>query len=53
MLTYSAHPDTTDDVQTEIVRWFGTRSKEKELPCTFVRTPKESALKIVITSANA
>jgi hypothetical protein len=52
MLTYSAQPSTVEDVQTEIVKWFGARSKKQELPCTFSRKPKESALNIFISSAH-
>lgn len=49
MLTFSAQPDTVEDVQTEIQKWFGPRSKEQELFCTFSRKPKESALNIFIS----
>jgi hypothetical protein len=49
MLTFSVQPDTVEDVQTEIQKWFGTRSKEKEVLCTFSRTPKESGLNIFIS----
>jgi hypothetical protein len=49
MLTYSAHPDTVEQVQAEIQKWFGGRSHEKELPCTFLRKPRESALHIFIS----
>jgi hypothetical protein len=48
MLTYSAQPDTVEEVQTEIQNWFGGRSNEKRI-CTFSRTPRESALNIFIS----
>lgn len=51
MHNYSVQPSTVDDVQTEIVKWFGARFKEQELPCTFSKKPKESSLNIVISSA--
>jgi hypothetical protein len=49
MLTVSAQPDTVEDVQTEIQKWFGSRSSTQEPPCTFSRKPKESALNIFIS----
>jgi hypothetical protein len=52
MLTYSAQPDTVEQVQAEIQNWFGKRSKEKEPPCTFFRNPQESNLRIFISHAS-
>jgi hypothetical protein len=52
MLVYSAQPDTVEDVQAEIVKWFGKPSKDQDSPCTFKRRPKESALNIFISSAH-
>jgi hypothetical protein len=49
MLTYSAQPETVEQVQAEIQNWFGSRFREKELPCTFLRKPRESTLHIFIS----
>ena len=52
MLTYSAQPDTVEQVQAEIQKWFGNRSKGKEPPCIFFRKPQESTLSIFISQAS-
>lgn len=52
MLTYSAQPDTVEQVQAEIQNWFGSRSQGKELSCTFSRKPPESTLHIFISHAS-
>ena len=52
MLTYSAQPDTVEQVQDEIEKWFGKRSKDKELPCTFSRKPEGSTLNIFISRSS-
>jgi hypothetical protein len=49
MLTVSAQPDTIEDVQTEIQKWFGSPSLTQNPPCTFSRNPKESVLNIFIS----
>lgn len=49
MLTYSVHPDTIEQVQSEIRNWFGHRGKDKELPCTFSRSPHKSSLRVFIS----
>jgi hypothetical protein len=52
MLTYSAQPDTVEQVQAEIQNWFASRFQKKELPWTFFRKPQESALYIFISHAS-
>ena len=49
MLTCSAHPDTIEQVQSEIQKWFGRRAKGKGLPCTFSRSPHKSTLHVFIS----
>jgi hypothetical protein len=49
MLTVSAQPDTVEDVQSEIQKWFGTGPKKQESLCTFARTPEQSGLNIFIS----
>jgi hypothetical protein len=53
MLTYSVHPDTIEEVQSEIQNWFGSgRAKEKELPFRFSRSPQRSTLHVFISHAS-
>lgn len=52
MLSYSAQPDTLEEVQAEIQNWFGPRKKGEELPWTFSRKPKASTLHIFISHAS-
>jgi hypothetical protein len=52
MLTYSAQPDTVEQVQAEIQNWFRTRTKGEELPWTFSRKPQESTLHIFISHSS-
>jgi hypothetical protein len=54
MLTYSSvHPDTIEEVQSEIQNWFGSsRIKDKELPFTFSRSPQRSTLRVFISHAS-
>jgi hypothetical protein len=49
MLSYSAQPDTVEQVQAEIQKWFGSSFKEKEPPCTFLRKPEDPTLHIFIS----
>ena len=52
MLTYSANPDTIEQVQSEIQNWFGRRAKDKGMPCTFSRSPHKSTLRVFISYAS-
>jgi hypothetical protein len=52
MLTYSASPDTIEQVQSEIQNWFGRRAKDKGMPCTFSRSPHKSTLRVFISYAS-
>jgi hypothetical protein len=52
MLTYSANPDTIEQVQSEIENWFGSRARDKGLPCTFSRLPQKSTLRVFISYAS-
>src|ERR1700721_2270116 len=51
MLTVSAQPDTVEDVESAITKWFGTPAEDSN-PCTFSRVPKETALNIFISYAH-
>lgn len=51
MLTYSAQPNTVEEVQAEIQNWFGERFGERSI-CTFSKKPQESALNIFISHSS-
>ena len=54
MLTYSVHPDTVEQVQSELQNWFGSgRSNEKEPPFTFSRMPQTLTLRVFISHASS
>ena len=48
MLTIS-HPDTIEQVQSDIQKWVGSRTKEKRLFFTFSRSPQKSTLRVLIS----
>ncbi|MFZ0477942.1 MAG: hypothetical protein WAL71_02245 [Terriglobales bacterium] len=53
MSTYSVHPDTIDEVQSEIQNWAGaSRAKGKSQPFTFARSPQKSTLRVFISHAS-
>ena len=52
MLTYSANPDTIEQVQSEIENWFERWAKHKGLPFTFSRLPQKSTLRVFISYAS-
>ena len=49
MYTYSAKPNTIDEVQTTLENWFGTRYKEAKAPCTLSRKSNEDGLDVFIS----
>jgi hypothetical protein len=49
MLTYSAKPNTIEEVQTTIEKWFGTRYKAAKRPWTFSRKSKNAGLDVFIS----
>jgi hypothetical protein len=49
MYTYSAKPNTIEEVQTTIENWFGTRYKEAKPPYTFSRKSNEPGLNVFIS----
>ena len=51
MLT-SVHPDTIEQVQSEIQNWFRQRSKDIELPCTFSISTEKSTLRLFFSHAS-
>ena len=48
MYTYSAKPNTIEEVQTTIEHWFGASYKEVKPPCTLSRESNESRLNVFI-----
>ncbi len=52
MLTYSAHPDTIEEVQSEIEKFGGTREKGKKLSFNFSRLPQKTVLRVSISPAS-
>jgi hypothetical protein len=52
MLTYSVHPDTIEEVQSEIEKFGSSRDKEKELPFTFSRSSPQKTLRVFISHAS-
>jgi len=49
MYTYSAKPNTIEEVQTTIENWLGSRYKEAKRPCTLSRKPDEPGLNVFIS----
>src|SRR5580704_8785038 len=49
MYTYSAKPDTIEEVQTTIENWFGTRYKEAKPPYTLSLKSNELGLNVFIS----
>lgn len=49
MYTYSAEPNTIEEVQTTIENWFGTRYKEAKPSCTLSRKSKDAGLDVFIS----
>ena len=49
MYTYSAKPNTIEEVQATIENWFGTRYKEAKSPYTLSRKSNEPGLNVFIS----
>src|SRR5690348_2420080 len=48
MLTYSAQPETVEEVQTTIQKWFGDKNKKSNRWFSFSRIPDKAALRLSI-----
>lgn len=49
MYTYSAEPNTIEEVQSTIENWFGTRYKQAKPPWTLSRKSKDAGLDVFIS----